>query len=154
MLKNRLRLCGAAALLLALVAGLLLPASHAAAHPLYTALPDGFYEQQIVGGLVVPTSFAVAPDGRIFITEKSGRVRVVADGEMQEQPFIDLSNEVNDAADRGLMGVAVHPNWPAKPYIYLAYTYDPPEARGFPATGARVSPRAAPARLCRQPQCA
>ena len=125
-------------LMAALIAGLLVPA-FAAAHPLATALPDGFYEEQIVGGLVVPTSFAVAPDGRVFITEKSGRVRVVDDGVLQADPFIDLSGEVNDAADRGLMGVAVHPGWPAQPYVYLAYTYDPPEARGYPPTGARVS---------------
>lgn len=129
----------ALAFVIALLAGLIMPAGHAIAMPFSTALPDGFYEEQIVGSLQLPTSFAVAPDGRIFITEKSGRVRVVDDGELQAEPFIDLSTEVNDAADRGLMGVTVHPNWPAQPYVYLAYTYDPPEARGYPASGARVA---------------
>lgn len=129
----------ALALVIALLTSLFIPAGRAIANPLSTALPDGFFEEQIVGGLQLPTSFAVAPDGRIFITEKNGRVRIVDDGELQAEPFIDLSTEVNDAADRGLMGVAVHPNWPAQPYVYLAYTYDPPEARGYPASGARVS---------------
>ncbi len=138
MKSSKSRRIGTITLLLALLIVALLPAT-AGAHPLNTALPDGFYEQQIVGGLVIPTSFAVASDGRIFITEKKGIVRVVEDGVLQPDPFIDLSNEVNDAADRGLMGVTVHPDWPAQPYVYLAYTYDPPEARGFPPTGARVS---------------
>lgn len=127
-----------------LILGLILPLltlsrPPAWARPSYTALPAGFYEERIAGGLKLPTSFAVAPDGRIFITEKAGRVRVVANGVLQDAPFIDLSNEVNTAADRGLMGVAVHPRFPALPYVYLAYTYDPPEAGGYPESGARVA---------------
>ncbi|HMT22473.1 MAG TPA: PQQ-dependent sugar dehydrogenase, partial [Promineifilum sp.] len=113
--------------------------SPAVARPSYTALPAGFYEERIAGGLKLPTSLAVASDGRIFITEKAGRVRVVAGGVLQDAPFIDLSNEVNAASDRGLMGVAVHPRFPALPYVYLAYTYDPPETDGYPESGSRVA---------------
>jgi glucose/arabinose dehydrogenase len=111
----------------------------AVARPPATALPYGFYEEQIVGGLSLPTSFAVAPDGRIFITEKKGRVRVAVDGVLQDDPFIDLTSEVNSSADRGLMGVAVHPRFPAQPYVYFAYTYNPPEASGNAKGGARVA---------------
>lgn len=128
-----------AAALLALLLLALLPAADAAARPLATAFPDGFYEQQIAGGFVLPTSFAVAPDGRIFVTEKNGAVRVVVGGVVQDEPFIDLSTEVNSSSDRGLMSVAVHPRWPATPYVYLAYTYDPPEVRGYSESGARVA---------------
>ncbi len=109
------------------------------ARPLHTALPADFYEQAIIGGLSLPTSFAVAPDGRIFITEKRGRVRVFHQGALQAEPFINLSDEVNSSADRGLMAVAVHPRFPSQPYVYLAYTYDPPETANYPAEGARVS---------------
>ena len=93
----------------------------------------------MAGGLDRPTSFAIAPDGRIFVTEKAGKVRVVQDGELLPDPFIDLTNEVNDTADRGLLGIAVHPNWPSTPYVYLAYTYDPPEVSDRNPSGARVS---------------
>ncbi|MGL4648168.1 MAG: PQQ-dependent sugar dehydrogenase, partial [Caldilineaceae bacterium] len=124
---------------LALSAALLWLPRPAAARPLATALPSGFSEEQIVGGLKLPTSFAVAPDGRIFITEKKGMVRVAVDGVLQETPFIDLTAEVNSTADRGLMSVAVHPRFPATPYVYLAYTYEPPEASGNADSGARVA---------------
>ena len=83
----------------------------------------------VTAGLTLPTSFALAPDGRIFFTEKAGRVRVFHDGELLSTPFLDITSEVNDAADRGLMGIAVDPDWPSEPYIYLAYVYDPPEVK-------------------------
>ncbi len=102
-------------------------------------LPHGFISEIVAEGMNLPTSFALAPDGRIFVAEKAGRVRVIKDGQLLETPFIDLSGEVNDAADRGLMGIAVHPKWPASPYIYVAYVYDPPEASGKNPSGARVS---------------
>jgi len=130
----------AALIVLMLLGSLPLAVGVVEAAPAYTALPDGFYEERIVAGLRLPTSFAVARDGRVFITEKSGRVRVVEDGVLLTEPFIDLSTEVNDTADRGLMGVAVHPRFPAQPYVYLAYTYDPPEVRRvYAETGARVA---------------
>jgi glucose/arabinose dehydrogenase len=124
---------------LPMLAAILLAPGLAQARPPATALPSGFYEEQIVGGLRLPTSFAVAPDGRIFITEKKGLVRVAVDGELLPDPFIDLTSEVNDSADRGLMSVAVHPKWPAQPYIYLAYTFEPDEAKAYSRTGARVA---------------
>lgn len=126
-------------LLLLLAALLCVPASPALARPSYTALPSGFVEETFVSGLTLPTSFAVAPDGRIYITEKSGRVRVFYKGELLSEPFIDLSAEVNEVAERGLMAVALHPRFPSTPYVYLAYTYDPPETKGLPDSGARVA---------------
>jgi len=102
-------------------------------------LPYGFISEIVTEGMNLPTSFALAPDGRIFVAEKAGRVRVIKDGQLLETPFVDLSGEVNDSADRGLMGIAVHPKWPASPYLYVAYVYDPPEASGKNPSGARVS---------------
>ncbi len=111
----------------------------ASAAPLQISAPDGFVFEPVVDGLKMPTGFAIAPDGRIFLIEKDGMVRVFADGELQEEPFIDLRNEVNDFTERGLLGVAVHPRFPTVPYVYLAYVYDPPEVKGLPTSGARVS---------------
>ena len=102
-------------------------------------MPYGFVDEPIAADLKIPTGFAIAPDGRIFITQKAGQVRVVDNGELQEGYFIDLSGEVNTTADRGLMGVAVHPDFPNTPYVYLSYVYDPPEAKTHNAAGARVS---------------
>ena len=102
-------------------------------------LPAGFSYQTVVEKLDGPTSFALAPDGRIFITQKAGAVKVFQNGSLLRENFIDISSEVNQHADRGLMSVAIHPNFPATPYIYLAYVYEPPEAAGFPRSGGRVS---------------
>jgi len=124
-----------------LILALLLPMSSArpAAAQGGFNMPDGFLQDTIVVGLELPTSFAMAPDGRIYVAEKSGKVRIVQDGQLLPDPFIDLSNEVNDASDRGLLGIALHPDWPSTPYVYLAYTYDPPEIKDRNPAGARVS---------------
>ena len=102
-------------------------------------LPYGFIQETVVLGLDRPTSFALLPDGGILIAEKNGVVRVARDGQLLPDPFIDLSTEVNDSSDRGLLGITVHPDWPATPYVYLAYTYDPPEIKDRNPAGARVS---------------
>ncbi|HHW85136.1 MAG TPA: PKD domain-containing protein [Chloroflexi bacterium] len=120
-------------------AGLLTPAAHPAAAQGGFNLPYGFIQESVVVGLNLPTSFALAPDGRIFIAEKAGRVRVVQNGELLADPFIDMTTEVNDAADRGLMGIAVDPAWPDRPYVYVAFVYDPPEIKDRNPGGARVS---------------
>lgn len=126
---------------LLLIVSLLLPAL--AARPAQAQggfnLPYGFIQETVVLGLNRPTSFALLPDGRILIAEKNGVVRVAQDGQLLPDPFIDLSTEVNDSSDRGLLGIAVHPEWPGTPYVYLAYTYDPPEIKDRNPAGARVS---------------
>lgn len=121
------------------VAALLSASSPALAKPLAISAPPGFWFEPVVDGFKLPTAFAIAPDGRIFIAQKEGLVRVFADGQLQAEPFIDLTNEVNSTTERGLLGIAIHPRWPALPYIYFAYVYEPPEAKGYPDTGARVS---------------
>ena len=125
--------------IVALVASLLLPPAGTARAQGGFNLPYGFIQEGVVMGLTLPTSFALAPDGRIFITEKAGRVRVFRDGELLGDPFIDMTTEVNDAADRGLMGIAVDPDWPSRPYVYVAFVYDPPEIKDRNPSGARVS---------------
>lgn len=101
--------------------------------------PYGFEVEPVVSGLFLPTSFAFAPGNRIYITEKYGAVRTVRNGVLQEKAFIDLSKEVNTFADRGLMGIATHPDFANNPYVYLAYVYNPPGTRQYDESGARVS---------------
>ncbi|MEH2180624.1 PA14 domain-containing protein [Nostoc sp.] len=86
----------------------------------------------VASGLTQPTAFEWAPDGNsMFITQKDGVVRVMKNGSLLSTPFIDISKEVNDTRDRGLLGIAVHPDFGKSSngnnYVYLLYTYDPPE---------------------------
>lgn len=83
---------------------------------------DGFVSETIVEGLSLPTDFAFAPDGRIFIAQKSGAVRVFEDGQLLPDPFITLT--VNTHHDRGLMGLALDPNFETNGYVYLYYVVE------------------------------
>ncbi|MEM9645267.1 MAG: PQQ-dependent sugar dehydrogenase, partial [Planctomycetota bacterium] len=73
------------------------------------------------------------PNGRMLIAEKSGIVRSFKDGQTSSTPFIDISGIVNGTRDRGLLDIAVHPDFDNNPYVYLLFTYDPPEVNGQPA---------------------
>ncbi len=67
-----------------------------------------------------------APDGRIFVTEKQGRVRVIdAAGKLDPVPWINLIDDVADAQDKGMLGLAFDPNFANNRYVYLIYTQDP-----------------------------
>jgi len=100
---------------------------------LYAADPpavpgDNLVDETVYDGLTQPTSFAFSPDGRnTYIAEKSGLVKVSRDGNLQSQSFIDIRDQVNNTRDRGLLDIAVHPDFESNPYIYLLFTYDPPE---------------------------
>jgi len=100
--------------------------------------PSGFIAETVVSGLGYPVSIAFAPDGRMFIAQKNGRVRVFQNGSMLPEDFISLTTLVNNYWDRGLIGIAVHPNFPTQPYVYVFYTYDPPGV-AQDGTGGRVS---------------
>ncbi|MBW4613498.1 MAG: PQQ-dependent sugar dehydrogenase [Desmonostoc vinosum HA7617-LM4] len=90
--------------------------------------PGNLTLETVVSGLNLPTSFEWTPDGdRLYIAEKGGVVRVFEDGKLLAKPFIDISGQVNSVSDRGLLDLAVHPDFPDNPYIYLLFTYDPPE---------------------------
>ena len=113
------------------------PAFAAEIHPF--ALPDGFAQDVLAKDLGPATSFAFRPDGSILIARKHGSVKVYRDGKILEAPFMDISGELSNYGDRGLMGIAVHPDYPAKPYVYLAYAYEPGEAKGHAESGARAA---------------
>lgn len=101
--------------------------SIATARPMAAPIvPSGFRLESVLSGLDLPTTFAFAPDGRIFIAEKSGRVKVWKDGQLYARPVIDLRDEVNDFVDRGLIGMALDPNFMQNGYLYLFYAWDAP----------------------------
>lgn len=77
-------------------------------------------------GIVFPTRMAWAPDGRLFVAEKGGAVRVVsADGELQEEPVIKL--DTNAAGEQGLLGLAIDPKFAENHYIWAYHTWSDPE---------------------------
>src|SRR5262249_44716515 len=75
---------------------------------------------------------------RMLITLKGGVVRVYQNGALLPTPFLDITSQVANSNDRGLLGVAVHPNFPQTPYVYLLFTWNPPGFSNI-AEGGRVS---------------
>ena len=96
------------------------------ASPVHAAtLPAGFSESIVLSGLTKPTSVHFSPDGRVFVTEKSGLIKVFASlSATTPTVFHDLRTNVHNFWDRGLMGLTLHPNFPAVPSVYVIYTYD------------------------------
>ena len=90
-----------------------------------TVLPYGFDDSIAFSGLTNPTTLRFASDGRIFVAEKSGLIKVF-DGLTDTMPttFADLRPEVVDYWDRGLLGMVLDPNFPSTPYVYVLYTVD------------------------------
>lgn len=88
-------------------------------------LLPGFAEQTVFSGLNLPTNVEFAPDGRVFVAEKAGIIKVF-DNVNDTTPTVvaDLSRNVHNVHDRGLLGLAIHPEFPVQPYIYVLYTYD------------------------------
>jgi len=92
-----------------------------------STLPPGFIEEQVGPNLASPVGFDMTADGRIFVAQKHGVVRVIRpDGLLAGTEFINITSTVNLANDRGLLGFTLHPSFPISPYAYLLYTYDPP----------------------------
>ncbi|HEY6708018.1 MAG TPA: PQQ-dependent sugar dehydrogenase [Actinomycetota bacterium] len=88
-------------------------------------LPTGFQESVVFSGLTNPTAVRFASDGRVFVAEKRGVIKVF-DSLSDPTPdvFADLNVNVYNFWDRGLLGMALDPNFPATPYVYVLYTYD------------------------------
>jgi glucose/arabinose dehydrogenase len=99
-------------------------------------LPAGFQDSVVWSGLNQPTAIRFSPDGRVFIAEKSGRIKVF-DGLTDTTPtlFADLNVNVYNYWDRGLLGLALDPNFPASPYVYVMYTHDAPIGGTAPKWG-------------------
>ncbi|MFF0345216.1 PQQ-dependent sugar dehydrogenase [Kribbella sp. NPDC004875] len=87
--------------------------------------PTGFSEQVVFSGLTNPTNVAFSPDGRVFVAEKSGLIKVFQSlDDTTPSVYADLRTEVYNYWDRGLLGIALHPNFPTDPRMYVLYTHD------------------------------
>ena len=105
--------------LLASVAAVLVSSANSARGA--AMLPPNFARSQVVGGLASPTAMDFAPDGRLFVAEQRGTLRVVkAGGNLAT--FLDISGSVHSAGERGLLGIAFDPAFSNNHYVYLYYT--------------------------------
>ncbi|HET9793469.1 MAG TPA: PQQ-dependent sugar dehydrogenase [Thermoanaerobaculia bacterium] len=90
-------------------------------------LPPGFHDSIVLSGLIRPTVVRFSPDGRIFVAEKSGVIKVFSSLTATTPTiFADLTTNVDNYWDRGLLGMALDPNFPTSPYVYVLYAYDAP----------------------------
>jgi glucose/arabinose dehydrogenase len=89
------------------------------------ALPQGFQDSIVFGGLKQPTAVRFAPNGMVFVAEKAGRIKVYEDlDDESAEMFKDLTAVVYNHGDRGLLGLAVDPGFPTQPYVYALFSYD------------------------------
>ncbi len=100
-------------------------------------VPGGITESVVLDGLTQPTGVAFAPDGTVFITEKAGRIKTIDGiGDTTPSLVLDLRTRVHNNGDRGLMSIAVHPDWPAERSVFVAYAHDRlPSGGPIPAYG-------------------
>src|SRR4051812_38381377 len=96
------------------------PAATPRVDPAHVAV--GFDE--VASGLVSPLAIANAGDGsgRLFVGEQDGRIRIVRDGAVLAAPYLDIVSEVSSGGERGLLGLAFHPDFPTDPRLFVDYT--------------------------------
>ena len=82
-------------------------------------LPKGFSLELIATGITGATALDIAPDGRIFVCDQTGHLRVVENDKLLTEPFVSI--QVDSHWERGLIGVTVHPQFPKTPYVYICY---------------------------------
>ncbi|HYG82020.1 MAG TPA: PQQ-dependent sugar dehydrogenase, partial [Pyrinomonadaceae bacterium] len=83
-------------------------------------LPAGFAEPLVAGGLSSPTAMAFAPDGRLFVCQQGGQLRVIKNGTLLATPFLTVTTDAS--GERGLLGVALDPNFSTNHFVYIYYT--------------------------------
>src|SRR5262245_51449013 len=110
----RIRLRVAVSLVCAAAVAAVAPAGWAA------TLPIGVQETLIATGLAKPTAMALAPDGRIFICQQGGQLRVIKNGALLATPFLTVT--VDSTGERGLLGVALDPAFATNQFLYVYYT--------------------------------
>lgn len=93
-----------------------------------SAVPPGFAVETVASGLDQPIALAFAPDGRVFVAERTrGTVRVVANGELLLDPILEV--DVSNSGERGLLGMALDPNFRLNSFLYVLFTPTPTRQR-------------------------
>src|SRR5688572_28469287 len=109
---------------------------------LLAVLPAGFVDTLVASGLERPVSIDFAPDGRIFLTEQGGAVRVIKDGQLLAEPFVTL--DVSASGERGALGLELDPDFASNGYVYVFHTATKPAVHNrvsrFTASGDVAAP--------------
>ena len=111
---------------------IILSAKYASSFPVVGKSPQGIEDAFLpegdnikvepwIEGLEIPWSLVFLPDGRALVSERPGRIRLIINGKLQEKPYATI--DVEHTGEGGLMGLAVHPEFPKNPFIYAMYTY-------------------------------
>jgi glucose/arabinose dehydrogenase len=87
-------------------------------------VPTGFTDETFVTGLSSPTAMAFAPDGRLFVCQQGGQLRVIKNGSLLATPFLTVT--VSSSGERGLLGIAFDPNFATNGFVYVYYTATSP----------------------------
>lgn len=79
---------------------------------------------RVVGGFTQPTAIAAVPDGsgRLLVLQQRGQIRIVQNGAVSPELFLDWSSRVSCCGERGLLGMAFPPGFTQKRYVYINYT--------------------------------
>ena len=83
------------------------------------SLPPGFKVDVVATGFTGATAMEVSSDGRIFVCEQPGALRVIKDGKLLAKPFLKLP--VDSSWERGLIGVTLAPDFPKTPHVFVCY---------------------------------
>ncbi|MBC8122495.1 MAG: PQQ-dependent sugar dehydrogenase [Gemmatimonadaceae bacterium] len=89
-----------------------------------TTLPAGFTESVVATGIYRPTTMEFAPDGRLFVNQQNGFVRVIKNGTLLTTPFVSVP--IDGHGERGLIGITFDPDFTTNNYVYLYYTATTP----------------------------
>lgn len=92
---------------------------------LLTVLPTGFAETQVATGFASPTAMTLAPDGRVFVAEQAGELRVIKNDTLLPTPFLTVPTQA--VTERGFGGVVLDPDFAANGYVYVYYTASTPD---------------------------
>src|SRR5262249_3312339 len=84
----------------------------------------GFTQSLFVNGLSNPTAMEFAPDGRLFVCQQGGQLRVIKGGVLLPASFLTVT--VDSSGERGLLGIAFDPNFARNQYVYIYYTATTP----------------------------
>jgi glucose/arabinose dehydrogenase len=88
-----------------------------------TTVPQGFTDS-LVAQVPSPTAMAIASDGRLFVAQQTGALRVIKNGQLLTKPFVTVTTD--PSFFRGLLGVTLDPKFSQNRYVYVFYTATSP----------------------------
>lgn len=85
--------------------------------------PVGLRLEEVASGLTQPVHLtAPAGDSRLFVVEQPGRIRIIAEGRLLPEPFLDIRDRVGSGGERGLLSLAFHPSYRSNGFFYVNFT--------------------------------